>query len=84
MDIRYLLFGDTPLHELVFQVVVGVEVRAVAVVLKPCLRRGQIAEHDLRSLDLLRVRPYLMDALRALVEFAPRLVPRFGDKAARI
>ena len=84
VDIRYLVGRNAALDELVFQVVVCVEVRAVYVVLELLFRRGQIAKHYLRALEFRRAFPYLVNVLGGYVDFTARFVLRFGNKTARI
>ena len=81
---RYLLARNTLLYELVFKVVIGIEVCTVHIVLKPYLRRGQITEHDLRSPDVSSIRPDFIDTLSALVELAALFILASRNETARV
>ena len=81
---RYLLARNTLLYELVFKVVIGIEVCTVHIVLKPYLRRGQITEHDLRSSYVCRIRPDFIDTLSALVDLTALFVLTSRNETARI
>ena len=84
VNIGDLFFRDTHLHELVFEIVVNVEVLAVFVIVKRLLRCGQIAEHDLRSFDVGGIFPNLKNTACALVDFAPLFVGRGSIETSRI
>ena len=79
-----LFFGDAALYELVFQIVVGVEVPAVFVIGICFLRRGQIAEYKLRAFDFRRVLPLLKHVLRTVIELAVVLVRHHRIDTSRI
>ena len=72
------------MYELVFKVVIGIEVCTVHIVLKPYLRRGQITEHDLRSPDVSSIRPDFIDILRTGIELAALFVFASRNETARI
>ena len=65
MDKRNLVFGNAALDKFVLQVVIRVEILAVLVFRIRLLRRGQIAEHKLRSFDVRRALPLFVYIIRA-------------------
>ena len=74
MDKSNLVFGNTALNEFMFQVVVRVEILAVLVFRIRFLRRGQVAEHKLRSFYIRRVFPFFANVVGAIIQFASAFV----------
>ena len=74
MDKSNLVFGNTALNKFVFKVVICVEILAVNIFRIRFLRRRQIAEHKLRSLNVRRVLPFFVNVIGAEIQLASALV----------
>ena len=74
VDKSDLVFGNATLDEFMFQVVICVEILAVNIFRIRFLRRRQIAEHKLRSLNVRRVFPFFANVVGAIIQFASAFV----------